>query len=349
MNVNQIHYKTIWYHEGEVHMINQLMLPFHFEIFKAKTLEDTCMAIKTMIVRGAGAIGAAAGFAMAQAARKAPESGYLDYITGAADMIKSCRPTAYNLFYAVDEVFAAAMKGRELAEVVAERLAEKNIEDGYQIGMHGLSLIKQDMRILTHCNAGWLAFVDWGSALAPVYQASRKGMNPFVWVGETRPRGQGARLTAWELCNEGVQHTIAADNAIASLMSDGKIDLVITGADRIALNGDTANKTGTLDRAILAHYYKIPFFIAAPSSTFDPHCKTGAGINIEMRHQDEVKYQEGPDEKGEIRKINITNPDSIAINPAFDITPSSLINGIITEKGILSPCRSDITRFLEID
>ncbi len=349
MKVNQIQYKTIWYHEGEVHMINQLLLPFRFEIFTAKTLEETCLAIKTMIVRGAGAIGAAAGFAMAQAARKAPESGYLDYITDASIMIKNCRPTAYNLFYAVEKVFAAALEGKEQAEEEAKRLAEKNIEDGYQIGLHGLSLIKPGMRILTHCNAGWLAFVDWGSALAPVYHASRKGMNPFVWVGETRPRSQGARLTAWELYNEEIQHTIVADNAVASLMSSGKIDLVITGADCIALNGDTANKTGTLDRAILARHFKIPFFIAAPASTFDPHCETGAGIKIEMRHQDEVKYQEGPDEEGEIRKINVSNPASMALNPAFDVTPSILINGIITEKGILNPRRSDISRFLETD
>ncbi|PKP20152.1 MAG: S-methyl-5-thioribose-1-phosphate isomerase, partial [Bacteroidetes bacterium HGW-Bacteroidetes-22] len=196
MKVNQRHYQTIWYHDGEVHMINQLLLPFHFAVFKTKTYEETCTAIKTMIVRGAGAIGAAAGFAMAQAARTAPESGYLDYITKAANVIKCSRPTAYNLFYTVEAVFAAALNGKKQAEDVARKLASENIEDGRQIGLHGLSLIKPDMHILTHCNAGWLAFVDWGSALAPIFQASRKGLNPFVWVGETRPRGQGARLTA---------------------------------------------------------------------------------------------------------------------------------------------------------
>lgn len=337
MTVNNQHYRTIWYNEGAVLMIDQLLLPFRFGIYTANSWQETCVAIKTMVVRGAGAIGAAAGYAMAQAAREAPSVGYLPYLDKAAEEIKATRPTAYNLFYAVDLVLEAAKSGAGAAEEMATRLATDNEHDSWEIGMNGLPLIRSGMRILTHCNAGWLAFVDWGTALSPIYQAAQQGLDPFVWVGETRPRSQGARLTAWELYNQKIEHRVIADNAVASLMAGGNIDLVITGADRIAENGDTANKTGTLDRAILAAYYHIPFYIAAPFSTFDRQCRAGSEIPIETRDADEVLFQSGPDRNGEMREIRVVNPGSSALNPAFDVTPATLITGIITEKGIFEP------------
>lgn len=337
MTVNHQHYRTVWYDEGAVLMIDQLLLPFRFAIFTSKSWQETCQAINTMVVRGAGAIGAAAGYAMAQAAQAAPSTHYRAYVEAAARAIKDTRPTAYNLFYAVDQVLEASANGPEEALKKASQLANENEHDGWKIGQAGLPLIRPAMKILTHCNAGWLAFVDWGTALSPIYQAAKQGLKPFVWVGETRPRSQGARLTAWELHNESIDHCVIADNAVATLMAGGKIDMVITGADRIAENGDTANKTGTLDRAILAAYYKIPFYIAAPFSTFDPLCLSGKDISIETRDPEEVLYQEGPDQNGSIRKIRVVNPGSTALNPAFDVTPAALITGIITEKGIIEP------------
>jgi S-methyl-5-thioribose-1-phosphate isomerase len=197
-------------------------------------------------------------------------------------------------------------------------------------------LIKDGARLETHCNAGWLAFVDYGSALSPIYQAQKKGKKLFVYVDETRPRGQGARLTAWELNNENVPHSVIADDAGAFLMLQGKIDLVIVGADRIAANGDVANKIGTLEKAICAKEFGIPFYVAAPTSTFDPACATGRDIPIEERSEDEVLYQTGITAKGSLEKILVASPGSHAINPAFDITPAKYITGIITEKGIVT-------------
>jgi S-methyl-5-thioribose-1-phosphate isomerase len=187
----------------------------------------------------------------------------------------------------------------------------------------------------THCNAGWLAFTDYGSALAPVYTAARQGKKIFVYADETRPRGQGARLTAWELRGEGIPHAIIADNACAFLMARGKIDLMIVGADRIAGNGDVANKIGTLEKALAARYFGLPFYVAAPTSTIDADCPSGADIPIEERDEAEVLYQSGPDEGGLWRTIRVASPDSPAENPAFDVTPAALITGIITEKGIV--------------
>jgi S-methyl-5-thioribose-1-phosphate isomerase len=321
-----------------VFMIDQNALPFKFRIHEAKTCHETCKAIRTMITRGAGAIGAAAGFAMAQAYLEAP--GNLQYIENAREEIKSTRPTARNLFYAVEKVFEAGRNSIENAVNEAQRLAEENIADALKIAEFGDGLIKDGSGILTHCNAGWLGFVDWGSALAPIYRAHRRGKNIFVYADETRPRSQGARLTAWELSNEGVPHIIVPDNAGAYLMSKGKIDMVIVGADRIAANGDTANKIGTFEKAIVAKEFGIPFYVAAPFSTFDFSLTDGSLIDIEQRSQDEVLFQSGPDEEGVIRCIRVAANDSGALNPAFDVTPAKYITAYITEKGMVSASES---------
>jgi S-methyl-5-thioribose-1-phosphate isomerase len=337
MLVQGKNYKTIWMEGASVFMIEQNKLPFEFDIIECKTYQKTCQAIKNMTVRGAGAIGAAAGYAMAQAFQEA--SKYKDdaIIEKAKIDIEATRPTARNLFYATERVYYAGKISTANAFTEAEKIADQDISDTRAIGNFGNELIKNKANILTHCNAGWLAFVDYGTALSPVYTAFYQGKEIFVYVDETRPRGQGARLTAWELNNAGISHRIIADNAAAGLMAQGKIDLVIVGADRIAENGDTANKIGTLDRAILANFFKIPFYVAAPSSTFDIECRSGDGIIIEERSQDEVLFQEGMDENNKWHKIRVSSPGSSAFNPSFDVTPAQLITGIITEKGMIKP------------
>ena len=337
MKVNGNDYRTIWMDGSSVFMIEQNLLPFAFRIFESKDYLQTCHCIKTMMVRGAGAIGAAAGFAMAQAFLQSPVKGFENFIENAKRDIEATRPTARNLFYAVDRVFWAGKKSIENACTEARNIADEDAAASQAIGDFGNELIEPGFRIQTHCNAGWLAFVDFGTALSPIYKAHHSGKEIFVWVDETRPRSQGARLTAWELFNERVPHKIIPDNAGAWLMASGKVDMIIAGADRIAANGDTANKIGTFEKAIVAKNFGIPFYIAAPTSTFDLDCKTGAEIIIEERDEDEVLFQTGLDDEGIIRKIRVASPGSKAINPAFDVTPANLITGIITEKGIIKP------------
>jgi len=342
MKVAGKHYRTIWMYGSSVYMINQNALPFSFEIYEAKTYRDTCRAIRTMITRGAGAIGAAAGFAMAQAfldlAKMEDDSRIqLDFLNRVREEIEATRPTARNLFYATKRVYNRGLRNVEHALREAQLLADENIADAKQIGEYGNSLIKNGSRILTHCNAGWLGFVDYGSALAPMYIAKEQGKDFFVYADETRPRNQGARLTAWELQNEGIPHKIVPDNAGAYLMSRGMIDFVIVGADRIAANGDTANKIGTFEKAIVAKEFGIPFYVAVPFSTIDFSIKTGSQIPIEERGEDEVLTYSGPDSEGIIHTIRMASPGSHAMNPAFDVTPARFITGFITEKGIIKP------------
>ncbi len=333
MKVNGIDYRTVWMEGGSVFMIEQNRLPFEFTIHEAESCKETCLAIRTMIIRGAGAIGAAAGFAMAQAALEAPVKNRESFLLAARKAIEATRPTARNLFYAVERVFAAALISKELAIAEAGRVADEDADASAKIGEYGSELISDGFGISTHCNAGWLAFVDYGTALAPVYKSYSEGKKIFVYADETRPRGQGARLTAWELNKAGIPHAIIPDNATAWLMAQGKIDIVITGADRIAANGDTANKIGTLEKAIAAKYYNIPFYIAAPTSTIDWNCPDGNSIVIEERSPEEVLYQEGITKDGRMEKILVCSPGSPALNPAFDVTPAELITGFITEKG----------------
>lgn len=315
-------------------MIEQNLLPFEFRIIECPTCKDTCQAIRTMTIRGAGAIGAAAGYAMAQACLES-KSGDLQALQAARVEIESTRPTARNLFCAVERVFNAALQGCRQAVEEACAIAHEDAAASMKIGEHGSELIHDGDGIATHCNAGWLAFVDFGTALSPVYMSHRQGKNIFVYVDETRPRGQGARLTAWELNNAGIPHAIIPDNATAWYMAQGKIQMVIVGADRIAANGDTANKIGTLEKALAAKHYNIPFYVAAPTSTIDMDCPDGSHIVIEERNPDEVLYQEGITADGKREKILVCSPGSTALNPAFDVTPNSLITGFITEKGRL--------------
>ena len=325
MQIDGKNYRTVWIENGIVKLINQPLLPDKFEIYDCKDYKETAKAIKTMIVRGAGAIGATAAYGMAQAFLADEDT------KEAAKVIKNTRPTAQNLFYAVEKVLKA--KDKEEALKIANEIADEDANACKKIGEYGESLIKDNSKILTHCNAGWLAFVDWGSALSPIYAAKRKGKNIFVFVDETRPRLQGARLTAWELEKENIPHAVIVDNAAGYYMKKGEVDLVITGADRIAANGDVANKIGTYEKAVLAKENNIPFYIAAPLSTFDLNCESGDKIPIEERDEKEVL---------EVRGVRLTPKESHAKNPAFDVTPAKYITGIITQKGIIKANKEEI-------
>ncbi|HEY9115697.1 MAG TPA: S-methyl-5-thioribose-1-phosphate isomerase, partial [Bacteroidales bacterium] len=340
-------YQTVWMEGNSVFMIEQNLLPFEFKIHECKTHWDTCMAITTMVVRGAGAIGAAAGFAMAQAFIELKDTPNIDLFKEARMDIETTRPTASNLFHAVEEVYKAGLISPENALETARKIAAEQAEDSKKIGEFGAELFGEKTTVLTHCNAGWLAFVDFGTALSPIYRAKRQGKEVFVYVDETRPRNQGGRLTAWELKNDGISHLIIPDNAGASLMAQGKIDLIIVGADRIAANGDVANKIGTLEKAIVAKEYGVPFYVAAPTSTFDLTCPSGDEIPIEIRNQDEVLYQTGIDANGNKVKILVSSPGSEAYNPSFDVTPAKYITGIITEKGIIKASGRSIERLMK--
>ena len=340
MKVDGRDYRTVWMEGNTVCLIEQNLLPFEFKIFRAESYRDTCMVISTMIVRGAGAIGATAGYAMAQAFLEGGKNS--GFIENARQEIENTRPTAQNLFYAVERVYRAGLLSTgqlssERAINEAFQIADEDSDACKRIGELGNELIKDGSKIETHCNAGWLAFVDYGSALSPVYAAHRSGKQVFVYADETRPRGQGARLTAWELKNENVPHVIIPDNAGAHLMSQGKVDMMIVGSDRIAANGDVANKIGTLEKAIVAQHYGIPFYVAAPVSTIDFDCASGTDIPIEQRHQDEVLYQSGINADGKLENVLISSPGSDALNPAFDVTPARLVTAIITDKGIFNP------------
>ncbi|MCU4157253.1 S-methyl-5-thioribose-1-phosphate isomerase [Carboxylicivirga sp. A043] len=336
MKINNTPYRTVWFDAGNnvVSMIDQVKLPFEFAVVELKDYKATAEAIRNMTVRGAGAIGATAGFAMAQAFQSLKGTKELQL---AKDFIEATRPTAVNLFYATNKVFEAGMAGVEQAVVMAQQIADEDAEGCRMIGVNGNKLVAANSRILTHCNAGWLAFVDYGSALSPIYAAKASGKEPFVYVDETRPRGQGARLTAFELFHNEVEHRIIADNAAAFYMSKGEIDMVITGADRITANGDVANKIGTLEKAIVAKEFGIPFYVAAPFSTFDFATASGDMITIEERHEDELLYHEGLDANKQLTSIRMASPGSKGLNPAFDVTPAQYITAFITEKGIIKP------------
>ena len=350
--------RTVWMEGDTVVMINQPLLPHSFELAKYDNYRATANAITAMVVRGAGAIGATGAYAVAQAAAEAARGAspsdprlvaadFWRFVEEAAAIIANTRPTAQNLFYGINKVLTSIrddlrsggnpQSAAAAAYASAERVADEDSDSCYNIGVHGSSLITQNARVATHCNAGWLAFVDWGSALSPIYAAHEQGKNPFVWVDETRPRGQGSRLTAWELGQNGIEHRVIADNATASLMKEGKVDLVIVGADRIAANGDVANKIGTLPTALAAYKYNVPFYVAAPRATIDMGCLTGDQIPIEERSADEVLYTWGWSDAGEFMRVRTAPMTSDAYNPAFDVTPAAFITGIITEMGIRNP------------
>ena len=354
MLVNNQNYRTIWMQDSCVYMVNQQLLPHKFEIYKSIDYKATADAIKTMIVRGAPAIGAAGAFGLAQAAMGFEGEKFEDfknYALGASRILSSTRPTANDLFYALEFVWKkmfldeSTANSKMRAFEAAIEYADWSAGVCRQIGEHGSRLIRNGQRILTHCNAGALACVDFGTALSPIRAANNMKKNIFVYVDETRPRNQGASLTAWELTQEKIGHSIIADNAAGFFMRKKEIDFAIVGADRIAMNGDVANKIGTYEKAVLARENNIPFYVAAPLSTFDIKSKSGDDIEIEERSEDEVLYILGIGEDGRIRKVRIAPKESRARNPAFDVTPAKYITGIITEKGVINPSREDIGKF----
>ena len=356
MNVNGNHYLTIWVKPGAadvVQAIDQRFLPYRFVIEDFTTIEQIECAIKEMHVRGAGLIGAAAGYGMYLSALRASRDSIDEFkaaIMADAERLKTSRPTAVNLAWAIDRQLEAIRSVKRIDEKIhaafetAQAIADEDAAFCKSIGEHGVAIIEGISRdkkgatvnILTHCNAGWLAFVDYGTATAPIYSAYNRGIKVHVWVDETRPRNQGARLTAWELGQHGVPNTIIADNVGGHLMQHGLVDLVITGSDRTTYTGDVANKIGTYLKALAAQDNNIPFYVALPSSSFDWNTKNGIkDIPIERRDGDEVKYISGF-YKGEIIAVRLTPENSCTENYSFDVTPARLVTGLITERGICS-------------
>lgn len=313
--------RSVWMEGDLVKFIDQRLLPHRLDIFLATNVEDVAFSIKNMVVRGAPAIGVAAVFGIAQAKML-----NLDF-NEAAEKIKATRPTAQDLFFGVEYMLREIEKGVK-PDVAAEKYVEGIINKCKRIGEHGEKLIKNKQKILTHCNAGALATVDYGTALAPIRLAHKKGKEIFVFVDETRPRLQGARLTAWELDNEGIPHALISDSAAGHFMHKGDVDIVIVGADRIVKNGDVANKIGTYTKAVLAKENGIPFYVAAPITTFDFSKDKGSEIPIEERGEEEVLTLGGE---------SIAPLGTKARNPAFDVTPNKYITGYITENGIFKP------------
>jgi methylthioribose-1-phosphate isomerase len=330
MKVRNRQYRAVWMDGRDVVVINQPLLPHRFKLLRLNNYRETAKAIRTMIVRGAGTIGATAAYGLAQAYLEGVD------IDRAYRTLLETRPTAADLKHAIDRVRRRARTAKE-AVAEAEAIADEYVERAERIAKIGLPLMKNGTRILTHCNAGWLALVDWGSAPAPIYLAHRRGRKVFVWVDETRPRNQGANLTSWEFLQEGVPHKIIADNAGGFYMRRGEVDLCIVGADRIAANGDVANKIGTYQKAVLARENGIPFYVAAPSSTIDLTCRSGDDIPIEERDEDEVHFVSGMAAGSKPARVRVTPQRAAAGNPAFDVTPARYITGIITERGIMKP------------
>lgn len=312
--------RAVWFENGKVRMIDQRELPAKIVLVDFDDYKDIAEAIRNMTTRGAPSIGATAAYAMCMAALKNCD------LDQASKDIKAARPTANDLFYAVDYMYAELKNGKDPIEA-ADAYAQMMVDKCTKIGEYGAELIKDGMKLMTHCNAGALATVDVGTALAPMRKAWDQGKRFFVYASETRPRLQGMQLTAWELNQEGIEHRIIPDGASAYYMSQG-VDMIITGADRIAENGDFANKIGTFDKAIVAKHFGIPFYVAAPISTFDFNTKTGKDIVIEQRSEEEVTM---------VKDYRIAPVGSKALNPAFDVTPAELVTGFITEKGILKP------------
>ena len=337
--------RTLWREGGTIRLIDQRKLPHKFEITSLKDHRETAEAIKDMVMRGAGAIGVAGGYGMAQAALEAenlPLPEFEAYLHEASERLMKTRPTAANLFHAIDRCMKVAMEGSvpdRVKAVVSEAdaIAEDDLSASRRIGEHGSTLIRDGFRVLTHCNAGALAFIDYGTALSPIRFAHGQGKEVFVFVDETRPRCQGARLTAWELEQEGIPYALIVDNAAGYFMRRGEVDAVIVGADRIAANGDVANKIGTYEKAVVARENGIPFYVAAPRMTFDLNSRDGDQIEIEERGPDEVRGMWGVDGDGNPTWILISEGGAKVRNPAFDVTPAKYVTGFITEVGILRP------------
>jgi len=345
MKINNKEYRTIWFDEisKTVKIIDQTKLPHQFIIKDLKTVKDAINAIKVMEVRGAPLIGGTAAYGMALAVQENSDPEFIK--KSSKDLIQS-RPTAINLKWAVDRMIKKLLginsdKILDLALNEAKEICDEDEKFCENIGLNGLKLIediynkkKKTVNILTHCNAGWLATINWGTATSPIYHAHKKGIPVHVWVDETRPRNQGANLTSYELNEENIPNTIIADNTGGILMQRGEVDMCIVGTDRTLSNGDVCNKIGTYLKALAAHDNNVPFYVALPSSTIDWELKDGKDIPIEERDSEELSHVEGIDENNEIKKILIYPKKSKALNLAFDVTPAKYVTGLITEKGI---------------
>jgi methylthioribose-1-phosphate isomerase len=361
MRFNGSHYRTIWpdpQNERQVFIIDQRKLPHDFVVETLATTDEVVAAIRDMHIRGAGLIGATAGFGMYLASLEAPATGFSEFMVDAGKRLGESRPTARNLLWAVERVLRAMatsaepQEQRRIAFATACAIADEDARFCRQIGEHGLPIISEISRrkkgapvnILTHCNAGWLAFVDYGSATAPIYAARDAGIPVHVWVDETRPWNQGTKLTAWELQQEEIPNTLICDNTGGHLMQRGMVDLVIVGTDRTTHTGDVVNKIGTYLKALAAHDNNIPFYVALPSSTFDWNLDNGTEIPIEQRSELEITTLSGKDENGDVRTLILTAKGTRAMNYGFDVTPARLITGLITERGIIRAEKEAIHR-----
>lgn len=354
MRISGTAYRTIWPLEsGAVRVIDQSRLPFELVTLDLSTLEEAAHAIRAMVVRGAPLIGATAAYGLALALRTGAGEAR---IAAAAQLLRATRPTAVNLVWALERVrrvIAPLPEADRAAAAFAEaaRICEEDVEQCRAIGVHGLKIIRERaakvrrrVNVLTHCNAGWLACVDWGTALAPVYAAHDAGIAVHVWVDETRPRNQGASLSAFELGAHGVPHTVIVDNLGGHLMQHGEVDLVLVGSDRTTAGGDVCNKVGTYLKALAAHDNGVPFYAALPLSTIDWSLEDGRAIEIEARDAAEVTHIAGRTEAGAIERVRVVPETSPALNLAFDVTPRRLVTGLITERGVCEASRAGLTK-----
>ena len=358
MKVDGQQFRTIWLEPDgwSVGAIDQRRLPHEFVITKIENVTAAAEAIRSMLVRGAPLIGATAAYGIALAVRQDASDAALDQ---ACELLIGTRPTAINLRWALDQMRAVlrplAPRARaEVAYIRAGEIADEDVTINRQLGQHGLALIQaaaakkkpgEPVNILTHCNAGWLATVDWGTATAPIYFAHERGIAVHVWVDETRPRNQGVSLTAWELGHHGVPHTVIADNTGGHLMQHGMVDLVITGTDRVTADGDVCNKIGTYLKALAAQDNGVPFYVALPSPTIDFRINDGIRqIPIEKRAAEEVATMTGRTAKGRIETVRVVPDGSLVANYAFDVTPARLVTGLITERGVLKANRDALAR-----
>ena len=343
MKIEGKSYKTIWFENNLVKIIDQTKLPHQFIIKDLKTVKDTIIAIKTMEVRGAPLIGATAAYGLVLSII---EKNDLSFLEKSSKELIASRPTAINLKWAVDRMLKklSGVNDKDILKIAldeAKKITEEDEKFCKNIGLNGLKIIEDiaskknnTINILTHCNAGWLATIDWGTATSPIYHAHQKGIKVHVWVDETRPRNQGANLTSYELNEEGISNTVITDNAGGILMQRGQVDMCIVGTDRTLSNGDVCNKIGTYLKALSAKDNNIPFYVALPSSTIDWRIKDHKQIPIEERNSEELSHVEGIDENNEIKKIRIYPKKSKSLNLAFDVTPAKLVTGLITEKGV---------------
>ena len=352
MRISGTHYRTIWpTAAGTVHVIDQSRLPFEFATLELETLDDVAQAIRSMVVRGAPLIGAAAAYGVALALRSNASDASLEE---AVRTLRTTRPTAVNLAWGLTRMRGAlaAVAPLERAEAAfreAAAICDEDVEQCRSIGFHGLEIIRgvakavgRRVNILTHCNAGWLACVDWGTALSPIYMAHDAGIPVHIWVDETRPRNQGAALTAFELGAHEVPHTVIADNLGGHLMQRGQVDLVIVGSDRTTASGDVCNKVGTYLKALAAHDNGVPFYVALPTSTIDWSLDRGCDIPIEERSATELTHITGQNSSGAVETVRVVPQGSPALNLAFDVTPARLVTALITERGVCPATHGDL-------